>query len=84
MDLTEDFDIVNRDALWRILGEIGCRLIFVSSVKQLHIDMKVRLTFNGSLLDETAADNGIKECDILAPIFFSIYFALVTGRILDI
>ena len=39
--------------------------------------MRTRFTFNGSLSDEIAVDNGVKQDDISALSPFSAYFALV-------
>ena len=76
VDLTKAFDTVNRQALWIILGKLGCPPEFVELFKQLHRDMKGRFNFNGSLSDPIAIDNGVKQGDIPAPILFSIYFAM--------
>jgi hypothetical protein len=77
VDLTKAFDTVNRDALWKILGKLGCPPRFVKMFKELHRDMKARVTFNGSLSDEICIDNGVKQGDIPAPTLFSIYFSVV-------
>ena len=60
VDLTKAFDTVNRDALWKILGKLGCPPTFVNMFKELHRTTKVRVTFNGSLSDEITIDNGVK------------------------
>ena len=73
VDLTKAFDTVNRDVLWIILGKIGCPPTFVNMFKQLHKDMKARVTFNGQLSDEIPVDNGVKQGDIPAPTLFSIF-----------
>ena len=39
--------------------------------------MKARFTFNATLCDEIAVDNGVKQGDILALILFSSYFAVL-------
>lgn len=75
VDLTKAFDTVNREALWVILGKVGCPQTFVKMFQELHRDMKARVAFNGELSEEFAVDNGVKQGDIPAPILFSIYFA---------
>ena len=42
-DLTKTFDIVNRSALWIILGKLKCSPQFVEMYKQLHHNMKARV-----------------------------------------
>lgn len=55
-------------------------------MKKLQNVMKACLTFNDSLSDEIVVDNVVKQGDIFAPTFFSIYFLcsynmpLRTGR----
>ena len=77
VDLTKAFDTVNREALWKILGKLGCPPTFVHMLKQLHRNMKAYVTVNGSLSDEIAVDTGVKQGDIPAPTLFSIYFAVL-------
>ena len=83
VDLTKAFDTVNRNALWKILGKIGCPPTFVNMVKQLQHDMKARLTFNATLSDKIEVDNEVKQGDILAPTLFSIYFAVLLAQDCD-
>ena len=80
VDLTKAFDTVNRDALWIILGKIGCPPTFVNMFKELHRNMKARVTFNGQLSDEISIDNGVKQGDIPAPTLFSIFFAAMLSH----
>ena len=58
VDLTKAFDTVNRDALWKVLGKLGCPPTFLNMLKQLHRNMKACVAFNGLLSDEIAIDNG--------------------------
>ena len=76
IDLTKAFDTVNRSALWTILERLGCPHEFVDMLKQLHLNMKAQVNFNGSLSEPIPIDNGVKQGDILAPTLFSIYFAV--------
>ena len=77
VDLTKAFDTVNRDALWKVLGKLGCPPIFIHMLKELHRDMKGKVSFNGQLSEEISIDNGVKQGDIPAPTLFSIYFAVL-------
>ena len=76
VDLTKAFDTINRNALWTILGKLGCPSKFVDLFKHLHRDMKARVNFDGALSEPIAIDNGVKQGDIPAPTLFSIYFAV--------
>ena len=80
VDLTKAFDTVNRDALWIILGRIGCPPVFVNMFKKLHSNMKARISFNGHLSDTFQVDNGVKQGDIPAPTLFSIFFAVMLSH----
>ena len=46
-------------------------------LKQLHRDMKAYNTVSGAFSDKISVDNEVKQGDILAPILFSIYFAVL-------
>ena len=45
--------------------------------KELHRNMKARVTFSSQLSGEIAIDNGVKQGDIPAPTLFSIFFAVL-------
>ena len=79
VDVTKAFDTVNRDALWKVLGKLGCPPTFVYMFRELHRDMKAQVAFNGRLSDEISIDNDVKQGDIPAPTLFSIYFAVLLG-----
>ena len=80
VNLTKAFDTLNRDALWIILGKIGCLAKFVHMFKELHRNMKACVTFNGQVSEEFFIDNGVKQGDILAPTLFSIFFAVMLSH----
>ena len=61
------FDTVNREAFWKTVAKIGCPKAFVNIFKELHGNMKTRVTFNGQLLGELVIDNGVKQGAILLP-----------------
>ena len=74
VDPTKAFDTVNRETLWKTLGKLGCPPTFIHMLKQLHRDMKAYITVSGTFSDKISVDNGVKQGDILLPLF-SIYFA---------
>ena len=73
---------VNRDALWKVFGKICCPPTFVNMIRRLHREIMSRLTFNDSLSEVIAVDNGVKQGDILAPTLFSVYFAALLAQAL--
>ena len=77
IDLTKAFDTVNRNALWKILGKMGCPDKFVNIIKSFHDDMKVWVSLSGELSDPISVENGVKQGDIPAPTLFAIYFFIV-------
>ena len=77
VDLTKAFDTINRSALWKILGKLGCPYEFVEILKQFHHNMTARVNVNGSLSEPVSVDNGVKQGDTTAPTLFSIYFAVM-------
>ncbi len=59
------------------MGKLGCPEKFVSMVKALHDGMKAWVNVNGDLAEPIDVENGVKQGDILGPILFSLYFAMV-------
>ena len=55
-----------------MLGKLGCPSIFLHMFRELHRDMKARVSFNGQLSDEISVCNGVK--DIPAPTLFFYLF----------
>ena len=77
IDLKKAFDTVNRKALWVVLRKLGCPDKFVSMIQAFHNGMKAWVSVNGILTDSINVENGVKQGDILGPILFSFYFAMV-------
>ncbi|VDL95558.1 unnamed protein product [Schistocephalus solidus] len=72
VDLTNAFDIVNRDGLWKVMQEFGCPKRFTHMVRQLHDGMTARVTDNGTVSEAFAVTNGVKQGCILAPTLLSL------------
>ena len=47
IDLTKAFDSVNHEALWQVLGRLGCPSKFVNLINQLHEGMSARVIYGG-------------------------------------
>ena len=77
IDLSKAFDTVNREVLWVVLGKCGCPPKFVTMVKSLHVTMKARVNFWGTLSEPFSVDNGVKQGDLEGPTLFAIYFAIM-------
>ena len=76
-DLTKAFDTVNREALWLILGMLGCPKKLISILKLLNHDMKTTLNIGNKLAEPFTVGNGVKQGDTLAPTLFALYFSMV-------
>ena len=47
VDLTNAFDTVSREGLWKIMGKFGCPDKFISMVRQFHNGMHARVLDDG-------------------------------------
>ncbi|BHF58058.1 hypothetical protein SprV_0100100700 [Sparganum proliferum] len=69
------FDTVNREGLWKIMPDFGCLERFTQMVCQLHDGMMAHVTDSGSVSEEFAVINGVKQSCLLAPTLFSRMFS---------
>ena len=51
MDLTNAFDLVSRDGLFKILPKIGCLPRLLNTIRSFHEEMKGTVVFDGSTPD---------------------------------
>nr|VZH90198.1 unnamed protein product [Spirometra erinaceieuropaei] len=72
VDLTKDFDTVNREGMWKIIQKFGCPERFIQTVRQLHDGMIARVTDNGAASEAFAVTNGVKQGCVLVPTLFSL------------
>ena len=75
VDLTEAFDTISRDGLWRIMGKYGCPKKFITIVRQFDDGMHARIKDNGESSLAFPVINGVKQGCVLAPTLFSIMFS---------
>ncbi|BHF85081.1 hypothetical protein SprV_1002823900 [Sparganum proliferum] len=75
VDLTNAFDTVNREGLWKIMQKFGCPERFIEMVRQLHDGMMARVTDNGAVSEAFAVTNGVKQGCVLAPTLFCLMFS---------
>ncbi|VDL94937.1 unnamed protein product [Schistocephalus solidus] len=75
VDLTNAFDTVSREGLWKVIHKFGCPEWFTHMVRQHHDGMTVRVTDNGTVSDAFTVTNGVNQGCILAPTLFSLMFS---------
>ena len=75
VDLTNAFDIVSREGLWRIMAKYGCPRKFIAIVREFHDGMLARVQINGVASEPFPVTNGVKQGCVLAPILFSLMFS---------
>ncbi|BHF70996.1 hypothetical protein SprV_0401405000 [Sparganum proliferum] len=75
VDLTKDFDTVNREGQWKIMQKFGCPERFIRMMRQLHDGMMMRVTDNGAVSETFAVANGVKQGCVLAPTLFSLMYS---------
>ena len=77
IDLTKAFDTVNREALWIILGKLGCPAKFVKLIQLFHNNMTGEVLSGGEHSDRFNITNGVKQGCVLAPVLFNLFFTKV-------
>ena len=75
VNLTEGFDSVSRNGLWKILARLGCPPKFLTVFCQLHGGKQGQVKHNGSLSGSFPISNGVKLGYILAPSLFNIFIS---------
>ena len=77
IDLTEAFDLVSQDCLFKALQKIGCPPNLNSLIESFHSNIKGAVQFNGSSPEPFDIHSGVKQGCVLAPMLFGIFFALL-------
>nr|VZI48729.1 unnamed protein product [Spirometra erinaceieuropaei] len=75
VDLTEAFETVNRERLWKIMQKFGCPERFIQMVRQLRDGVMARVTDNGAVSEAFTVTNGVNQGCVLAPTLFSLMFS---------
>ena len=81
IDLTEAFDSINRNGLWKILHKIGCPSKFVYIINFTQICMPQ--SSKTMPTDLFSISNGVKQGYVLAPTLFSILFSAMRENALQ-
>ncbi|KAG7298212.1 hypothetical protein JYU34_019023 [Plutella xylostella] len=84
VDLEKAFDCVPREALWMLLGKLGCPDKFVRILRLLHDDMRCCVSTDGEQSDFFSVTCGVKQGCVLAPTLFALYFAAVVNESLSV
>ena len=77
VDLTEAFDSVNRETLWKILRKLRCPDHFVKLIRSFHDEMEISVNVGGTLTNPFKVETGVKQGDLLAATLFSVFFSIV-------
>ena len=77
IDLTKAFDTVNREALWVILGKLGCPAKFVKLIQLFHDNMTGEVLVDGEPSERFGISSGVKQGCVLAPVLFNLFFTQV-------
>jgi len=77
IDITKAFDSTARSALWEVLLKIGCPPDFVNITRSFHEGMRAAVIENGEMSSDFDVTNGTKQGCVLAPLLFTIFFAMM-------
>ena len=83
IDLTEEFDLVNRDGLFKVLPKIGCPPKLQSMIESFHTDTKGTVQFNDSSSELFEINSSVKQSCVLVPTLFGICFGLLLKHAFD-
>ena len=83
IDLTNAFDLVSRDDLFKVLPKIGCPPKLQSMIESFHTDTKGTVQFNGSFSEPFKIRSGVKQGCILAPMHFGTFVGMLLKHCLD-
>ena len=75
VDLTNAFDIVSRDGLWKIMAKCGCPPRFMAMVRRFHDGMQARVQNDGEYSEPFPVTNGVKQGCVMASKLFSMLFS---------
>nr|VZI31864.1 unnamed protein product [Spirometra erinaceieuropaei] len=75
VDLTKDFDMVDRDRRWKIKQKLVCPERFSQVVYHLQDGMMAPVTDNGDVSEAFTVTNSVNQGCVLAPTLFSLMFS---------
>ena len=84
VDLTNAFETVSRDGLWKKMSKFDCPHKFITIVRHFHENMQTRVLDDGESSESFPVSNGVKQCCVLAPTLLSLTFsAMLTDEFRD-
>ena len=84
VDVTDAFDTVSREGLWKIMAKFGCPAKFIAMVRDFHDGMLARVQNAGEFSDPFPVTKGVKKGCVLASTLFSMMFsAMLTDAFQD-
>ena len=72
VDLTKEFDTVNRDLPWNIMRKFGCPPTFIAILQQFPTGMCAQVATAGSQSSSFPVEVRVKQGCVLAPIIFNL------------
>lgn len=78
VDLTKEFDTVNRDLVWGVLSSCGCPPKFLAILRSIHDGMSARVSIGGEESEPFNVNIGVKQGCVLVPALFNIFLVAVT------
>ena len=79
IDLTKAYDRVNRDILWKVLGNKGVPDALIDLIKGLLVGSAAAIRIKGEIVADFSLDMGLKQGSVFSPLLFNIFF----GSIID-
>jgi hypothetical protein len=76
--------MVSRDMLWKVLEILGCPRKFVNIVKDLHINMKAKVSVSGFISEEFEVNKGVKQGGPAAPTFFTLFLTAILNLLAQV
>jgi hypothetical protein len=70
--------------LWKVLEILGCPRKFVNIVKDLHINMKAKVSASGFISEEFEVNKGIKQGDPAAPTYFTLFLTAILNLLAQV
>jgi hypothetical protein len=68
VDLTEAYDKVNRDILWKVMQRIGVPVELLNLIQDLLVDSKAAIRIKGEIVRNFSLDMGLKQGSIFSPL----------------
>ena len=85
VDLTETFDTVSRDGLWKITAKFGCPSRYIAMARQFHDGMQACVQNDEEYSEPFPVTNGVKQSCVMAPTLFNMMFsAMLTDAFQDV